>query len=269
MKISRIKEAEKQRSQETRMESLKILYEDDYLLVVEKPAGVPCLPGKKSRVTTLAGMIADMRPLLVKIGKENESGIVHRLDNDTSGLVLAAKTEKSYENLRRQFSNKAGTKVLKEYAALVVGNPPEKGRIDLPIAHHPSKKKKMVACESEKKAVELKARGAVTNFKTIKRFRMKTQKDWTMYSLLLVDITTGVRHQIRAHLAAIGFPLAGDGLYQNSKKRNEDRLGLNRHFLHATGISFLHPTRDERIEISSDLAEDLKDALSLLETIGD
>lgn len=269
MKDIKSTEAKKQRSQEARMKPPKILYEDDYLLVVEKPAGVPCIPSKKNTAPTLADMIADLRPRLVKIGKKNESGIVHRLDNDTSGLVLAAKTKKSYENLRLQFSNNAKTKVIKEYAALVVGNPPKKGRIDFPIAHHPRKKKKMVVCESEKKAIELKARDALTSFKTVKRFRMETQTGWTVYALLLVDIATGVRHQIRAHLAATGFPLAGDGLYQNAKKRKEDILGLNRHFLHATGISFLHPMSDEKTEISSDLSEDLKDALSKLETIGD
>jgi 23S rRNA pseudouridine1911/1915/1917 synthase len=243
--MQRSQEAKKPRNKD---EKLKIVYEDDCLLIAEKPAGLPCLPAKGSGKTTLYDLLLKTKPFLKKV---KDAGLAHRLDNDTSGLVLVAKTNEIYEKLRRQFDE---GKVLKEYSALVIGNPPDKGTITTPIAHHPRKKKKMI--------VSLNGRTAYTTYKVIKRFKKQC-------ALLNVRIKTGVRHQIRAHLASIGFPLSGDILYQNVKKRNEDKFGLSRHFLHATKISFLHPKTNKRIEIYSDLAKDLKDALSNLETIGD
>lgn len=237
-------EAKKPRRED---QKLKIIYEEDCLLVVEKPAGVPCLPAKGSRKTNLYDLLVEEKPYLKKI---EDGGLAHRLDNDTSGLVLVAKTNDIHEKLRAQFDD---NKILKEYLALVVGIPPAKGKINKPIAHHPRKKKKMIVSSS--------GRAAETTYKVLVRFGIK-------YALLSVQIKTGVRHQIRVHLASAGFPLAGDVLYQNAKKRNEDILGLKRHFLHATKISFLHPMSGKRKELSSDLSKDLKDALSELETIG-
>lgn len=213
---------------------LQINYEDQDVLVIEKPAGIPCLPAKGSSSTTLYDMIIRARPSQKNI---KEAGLVHRLDNDTSGVMLAAKTEKAYEHLREQFDE---GKVLKEYVALVVGNPPAKGTIEDPIAHHPRKKKKMIVSKN--------GRPASTKFKVIKRFGKK-------YALLRVEIRTGVRHQIRVHLASMGFPIAGDRLYQNPGKRSEDVLPLKRHFLHASKIGFEHPGTNERIELSSILEE--------------
>jgi 23S rRNA pseudouridine1911/1915/1917 synthase len=127
--------------------------------------------------------------------------------------------------------------------ALVVGNPPAKGTIEDPVAHHERKKKKMVVSKS--------GRPAETKFKVAKRFGKK-------YALLSVEIRTGVRHQIRVHLASAGFPIAGDKLYQNPKKRAEDTLPLKRHFLHASTLGFKHPKTNKWTEFSSDLPKELK-----------
>lgn len=230
------------------MNSISIQYEDDNIMVVEKEAGIPCTSIKKSKRSSLADVLIKIRPTLKATGKCGEAGLVHRLDNDTSGLVLVAKTNDAYEKLRGQFDE---GKVVKEYLALVIGNPPAKGTINTPIAHHPRKKKKMV--------VNPKGRPAETTFKIVKRFGKR-------YTLLNIQIKTGVRHQIRAHLASIGFPIAGDRLYQNPKKRSEDTLPLKRHFLHAIKLGFTHPGTGKRIEISSDLPKDLEEILRISKT---
>lgn len=229
---------------------LEIIYEDDSILAVTKPAGIPTLPTKGGIKPTLFDLLIEIRPELSKI---NEAGIVHRLDNGTSGVVLVAKTEEVYKKLRGQIS--CDKKVLKEYIALVVGNPPDEGVIYTPIAHHPRKKKKMVVCETKEKADELKAREAKTTFRAIKRF--------SGYTLLSVRIEGGVRHQIRAHLASIGFPIAGDKLYQNVGKQKEDTLNLIRYFLHAYRLIFLYANK--QIKITSRPTEDLQKTLKKLE----
>lgn len=251
------------------MSSLKIHYEDTEVLVIEKPAGIPCLSVKNGKRPALSELISSKYP---------SAKLVHRLDNDTSGLILAAKTSQAYENLRQQFSSH--TKVLKEYIALVIGRPPKSGKITSAIAHHPRKKKKMIVCESEARAKALKARMAVTIFKIINRYRSSSSLN--NYALLDIQIKTGVRHQIRAHLASIGFPIAGDKLYQNIKKRKEDILPLDRHFLHASRLGFTHPKTGRWIEIPachrlagsglagrrSELPQELDEILLNLELIG-
>ena len=225
----------------------RIVHKDDSIIVVDKPAGMPAVSLEKKEGGTLTSWLIGKFPALCNLEKgELEAGLVHRLDNDTSGLMIAARTAEAYRSLRKQFDD---GRVDKEYVALVVGNPAAKGTINTPIAHHPRKKKKMIASPD--------GRPAETRFKVIKRFGSK-------YALLQVKIKTGVRHQIRVHLASIGFPLAGDSLYRNPKKRSEDTLDLNRHFLHAAGLGFLHPKTDKWVEFSSELPADLKAALKSL-----
>ena len=232
---------------------VKTLHEDTSILVLDKPAGMPSVSLKEGEEGTIAAWILKKFPGQDQIGKNGalEAGLVHRLDNDTSGVIVAARTKAAYENLRAQFDEGC---VWKEYTALVLGTPPPNGAIDSPIAHHPRKKKKMVVCASKAEAEKLKARPAHTEYEVIRQI-----KD---YSLLKVTIATGVRHQIRAHLASIGFPIAGDRLYQNPKMRAKDSSNLTRHFLHAHKLQFRHPESGCVVEFSSDLPEDLKEMLA-------
>ena len=235
---------------------LTIVYQDDSLLVVEKPAGIPCLPartGDRPVAPTLSSLLVKQRPLLATLP---DFGLAHRLDNDTSGLVVIAKTGDVFTHLRQQFSNAS---VTKEYTALVHGQPPDTGTIALPIAHHPRKKSKMV--------VDDEGRKAITHYNVLERYRCCTGtacRARTDYTLLCVTIATGVRHQIRVHLASAGFPLAGDRLYQNAKKRAEDALPLSRHFLHASRLIFRHPVTGKKVECTSELPVDLRAAVQVL-----
>ncbi|OGQ21341.1 MAG: hypothetical protein A3I05_01905 [Deltaproteobacteria bacterium RIFCSPLOWO2_02_FULL_44_10] len=205
-----------------------IIFEDASLMVIEKPAGVPCLPEKDGVSPTLVDLLKLTNSPLP------DFGLVHRLDNDTSGLLIIAKTKDAYENLREQFSK---GKIHKEYLALVVGNPPKQGEIERPIVHHPRKKKKMILSH--------KGRPAHTEYRTLKRYGDHT--------LLEINISTGVRHQIRVHLASDGYPLAGDRLYQNPKRRAEETLKLDHHLLHASRLVFKHPESGETCEFTSAL----------------
>lgn len=230
---------------------IEILYEDDVLIVAVKPAGTATLAKPEGGVAALSDELVALKPELNDIP---DNGIAHRLDNDTSGIVCAGKTQSAYDALRSQF---AGNKVGKRYMALVLGTTPDDDIIDAPIAHHPRKKKKMVVCESAARAEKLKAREAHTTYHVLKRYRYHGSH----YTLIEVEITTGVRHQIRVHLAWKGFPLAGDKLYQNPKKRAEDTLPLERHFLHAARLEFDHPETKKRLLFKSPLPDDLETAL--------
>lgn len=229
---------------------IEILYEDDVLIVLNKPAGMATL-AKPGGLLSFSEELVTMRPLLVDMP---DNGIAHRLDNDTSGIICVGKTIQSYENLRAQF---AENRVHKDYEALVLGNAPDFDEIDAPIAHHPRKKTKMVVCESVDRAFELKARKAHTRYETVQRYVFGEAS----YTLLHVIITTGVRHQIRAHLAWRGFPLAGDALYQNAKKRAEDVMSLKRHFLHASKLEINHPDTNEHMTFECPLPDDLNQIL--------
>lgn len=193
----------------------KILYEDTALIVVEKPAGLASLaakPGAKDP-NTVEGWLQARWP---------SAQLVHRLDNETSGLMVAAKNEAVWEKLRALWKTDA---VVKKYTALVEGRTPPSGKIFKPIAHHPRKKKKMVMDGK-------KARPAETFFKTLRPLDLSGQP----YSLLEVKITTGVRHQIRVHLASIGHPVAGDKIYSKNTGH------FQRHCLHLSFLQFPHPT---------------------------
>lgn len=240
-----------------------ILHEDNDVLVIDKPAGMPSVSLTEGEQGTLAAWILEHFPAQAGIGNGmREAGLVHRLDNDTSGIVVAARSAEAFEHLRRQFE--AGT-VEKEYAALVVGHPPDAGDIEVPIAHHPRKKKKMVGCTSLAEATTLKARPAHTSFRAIEHFVGKTKEGAPLrYALLAVTIATGVRHQIRLHLASQGWPIAGDPLYRNPRQRAADALGLTRQFLHASRIAFLHPADNRRIAFAAPLPAELAAALAFL-----
>lgn len=228
---------------------LRIILEDDAFACVEKPGGLPTLPEEGGITPTFADMVKEHFPSL---GEQPECGIAHRLDNDTSGLITIGKTPESYEALRNMFQER---KIKKGYIALVLGHPPDQGVVTTPIAHHPQKKKKMI--------VDQGGRPAKTIFRTVERYRSQD----TDYSLLTIEIESGVRHQIRAHLASLGNPIAGDRLYQNAQFRTQDTLPLSRHFLHAYSLSFPHPVTGELVNVTCDLSADLSKILSLVRSV--
>ncbi|MBI4212254.1 MAG: RluA family pseudouridine synthase [Deltaproteobacteria bacterium] len=210
------------------MHDLFIHYEDDALLIVEKPAGIPCLPGE------ISPCLADQLPAAQK--ELPDFGLVHRLDNETSGLLVIVKNKGTYEILRRQFAEGL---IEKEYVAFVVGHPPKQGVIETPISHHPRKKKKMV--------VSPEGRPAHTEYEVLEHHGPN--------SFVSVHISTGVRHQIRVHLASIGHPIVGDKVYGKAS------VDSSRHFLHAHAIAFHHPLTGEDMEFTSPLPADFEEVL--------
>ena len=234
----------------------KIIFKDDSIFVIDKPAFMPAVSLNEGEKNTLASWILAKFPDQAKMGLL-DAGLVHRLDNGTSGVIVAARSTDAYKNLRAQFDSNV---VQKKYTALIVGDPPAEGVIDTPIAHHPRKKNKMVACNNKKQINEWSARAARTLYRVKERyFFLEGGIKKTRYALLEVAIETGVRHQVRVHLASIGFPVAGDTLYQNPKIRSQDLLKMERYFLHASEISFAHPASHEQIGFSSPMPKNLTD----------
>ena len=223
---------------------LRIVYEDDDLLVVDKPAGLAVHPSPGHSRHTLVHAILAYCPQLSSIGGEERPGIVHRLDKDTSGLIIVAKHDDAHRSLARQLKER---QVEKRYLALVEGlvEPPE-GVIEAPIARHPRRRQRM--------AVVAGGREARTHYKLLREVDGR--------SLLEVRPETGRTHQIRVHLAAIDHPVTGDRVYG---RRGAGRSPLPRHFLHAQGLVFRHPRTGERLELEAPLPEDLARALAALE----
>ena len=227
---------------------IRIVHADQYLVVADKPAGMPSHPLKPGEGGTAANALVGRFPELASVGPAaREGGLVHRLDTDTSGLLLAARTEAAHAMLRAQF---AARTVEKGYLALVAGEIHAGGEIALPLLHDPRDASRMVAASDPDYAAEHGARPALTTFAPVERRGGLT--------LLEVQIATGVMHQIRAHLAFIGHPLAGDALYGGPLLP-----GLPRHFLHAARLGFAHPD-GSRASYQSPLPADLQAALQSL-----
>lgn len=240
---------------------IKILLEDPSFLIAEKPAGVPVHPLKPGERGSLIQAVIAHYPEVGKIGpSRREGGLVHRLDTGTSGVVLIARNEKAYQFFREEFQHR---RVEKEYLALVFGRVEgEVGRevrIDLPIIHHPKNSKKMKVASVAHPGLQtkifprgtspliLEGRQAVTFYKI-----EQVLKDTT---LLWVRIPTGVRHQIRVHLAHLGYPIVGDILYGG---KDVVRQGLDRFLLHATRLAFRHPKTLKWFECRSQPPEEFK-----------
>ena len=219
--------------------SFEVVLEDDELIVIDKGPGVVVHPGRGHREDTLSQRLA---PLLAG-GDPERAGIVHRLDRDTSGLLVVARTEEAHRRLQRAI---AARQVEREYLALVEGRPPSRtGTIEAPIGRDPRIRTRMTVGGAG-------ARAARTNF-TLERALGR-------FSLLRVRLDTGRTHQIRVHMSAIGHPVCGDPEYGT-----RGLLGLERQFLHAARLAFDHPATGERIELSSPLPEDLRRALERAE----
>ncbi len=228
---------------ELRAESipLDVIYEDEDVIVVVKPAGMVVHPSCGHNKGTLAGAILALCPDLAGVGERLRPGIVHRLDKDTSGLVVVAKNEGALRNLREQFKKR---EVKKVYVALVEGRlEPERGAIEAPIGRDPRQRKKM--------SVVRGGRYSLTLYKVVEYFDEHT--------LLEVEPKTGRTHQVRVHLSFIGHPLVGDPIYGFRKQR----LNVSRQFLHARTLGFRLPS-GEYVELEAELPEDLKRVLDRL-----
>ncbi len=229
--------------------SINIILEDESVLAVEKPEGIASVPAKNG-IVSVAAQLAKSRPELAKADPV-DLGAVHRLDNGTSGILLFAKTKEAYQKLRDDFSN---GRVTKKYTAMVLGEAPFEIIITSPIVHDSKAAKKMRLAQSN----DTKAQAAKSIVKRLKIFQ------GGKYSLVEVEIETGVRHQIRIHLASIGHPLAGDKLYQNSRQRPRDTSGLKRPFLHASFLEFFHPANGKLVTLKSKLPKELDNLISSL-----
>lgn len=227
---------------------LAIVYEDENLLVIDKPAGmvVHPAPGGAHRGGTLVNAVLAHVPGLA-VGGAERPGIVHRLDKDTSGLILVAKNDLAQRALQAQFKARTVEKV---YLALVEGDPPTaRGRIEAAIGRDPHHRQRMAVVDDER------GRSAVTEFVVRERF--------PGYALLEVHPLTGRTHQIRVHLAFIGLPIAGDVVYGHRRKQ----LHCPRHFLHAHRLRFRLPGSAEWVEFSSPLPPDLQEVLERLRSL--
>ena len=219
----------------------EVVYEDDDLLVVDKPAGLVTHPAPGHRGTTLAEALAGRTAGGVD---PERAGIVHRLDRDTSGLLVVARTEEAYAALQRMMRAR---EITREYLALVSGHPDaESGTIDAPIGRDRARRTVMSTRTD-------RARGAVTHFEVLERLPRT--------ALLNVRLETGRTHQIRAHLAAIGHPVCGDSAYGGRECGR--RLGLERQFLHARKLMFRHPITGANMACESKPPVDLRHALDV------
>lgn len=229
-----------------------IIYEDPSLLVVNKPAGMATHGFSGKDTGTLANFLVAHRPGLLTVGKSRwEPGLVHRLDRETSGLVLVAKTQQAFDELRRQFRRR---EIKKIYWALVWGATEPAGTISSPIAHDARDRRRMrVVMRDSAKSKDQRSWKAVTGYRTL-----GTRKG---VSLLDLDMATGVTHQIRLHLSAIGHPIVNDPLYGAA---NPKPFGLTRHFLHARLLQFRHPADGRVIRVESELPADLQEVLKRL-----
>jgi len=246
---------------------LDIVCEDEYLAVINKPAGMVVHPGAGVPSGTLANAVAYHFKFQIPNSKlDSESGIwnlesgmtdrvgiVHRLDKDTSGLIVVAKDEQTHESLANQFRTR---EVFKSYIALVHGSPRENsGKIDRPVARDPRHRTKMTVAPIGRHALSL----------------WKVRQRFEKFTLLDVEIKTGRTHQIRVHLGSINHPVVGDATYNegrdntiadNEIKKAVEKLG--RFFLHAEKLSFNHPMTGERLSFAADLPDELKQFLDLL-----
>lgn len=228
--------------------ALTILHQDADLLVIEKPAGLVVHPACGNQSGTLVHGLLYHCPDLSGINGKVRPGIVHRLDKDTSGVMVIAKNDLAHRHLATQFKDKTARKT---YHALLDGVPnAASGVINAPIGRHQVNRQKMAITPGQGKE-------AVTRWRLKRRLRKG-------FSLVEVEIETGRTHQIRVHLASIGLPVAGDRVY-GKKNPLYPSLGINRQCLHASTLSFIHPSTNERVSFTAELAADIRLALERLQ----
>ena len=224
---------------------LAVVYEDDDIVVVDKPRGVAAHPTPGWTGPTVLGGLLAAGHTVATSGAAERQGIVHRLDANTTGLMVVAKSEHAYSVLKQAFRDRT---VSKTYHALVQGHPdPLRGTIDAPIGRHPSGDGRF--------AVVADGRPSVTHYDTMEAFRAA--------SLVTVGLETGRTHQIRVHMAALRHPCCGDLLY-GADPVLAAHLGLTRQWLHAVELSFAHPADDREVSFISPYPDDLQHALGVL-----
>jgi 23S rRNA pseudouridine1911/1915/1917 synthase len=221
---------------------LDIVYEDAALLVIDKPAGMVVHPGAGHSSGTLVNAVLAHCPQIADVGGADQTGLVHRLDKDTSGLILVAKDNATHAALQQQFKRR---QVAKTYLALVEDQvQPREGIIEAPIGRDKRQRKKMTVVRGGRKAR--------TTYRVIEYFADHT--------LLEVHPHTGRTHQVRVHLAWLGYPIVGDTVYG----RRRQRLLKSRHFLHAARLRFTHPATGEEVEFEAPLPQKLVNVLDQL-----
>lgn len=230
---------------------LSILYEDDELLVVDKPAGMVVHPAPGNWTGTLVNALKGRGQALAGAASEERAGLVHRLDKDTSGLIVVAKTDRTLRVLGKAISER---RVARRYAVLSLGHvEKEFFTVDKPIARDPNDRKRM--------AVAPAGRPARTDFYRLARFDTS--------ELLRAHLHSGRTHQIRVHLEAIGHPVAGDDTYRGGGARRLTGLPPKRHFLHAAWLVFNHPVSGEILDFRSKLPEELRQSLISVSEMAD
>lgn len=221
-----------------------IVYEDSHIIVVNKPKGLVVHPAIGNPDGTLVNAIMNIcKDSLSGIGGEIRPGIVHRLDKDTTGLLIIAKNDKAHINLSEQIKNR---EVKKMYVALVRGIVPEdEATINMPIGRSTKDRKKMAVIKNGKEAV--------THFKVLNRFKN--------YTLLEIKIDTGRTHQIRVHMSEIGYPVVGDMVYSNGK----NEFGVEGQMLHAKSLDFKHPITKKQMHLEAELPKYFKEVIDKLQ----
>lgn len=230
---------------------LRVIHQDPYLLVIDKAAGMCVHPGAGRTTGTLVNALLHHFPDIQGVGDSGRPGIVHRLDKDTSGLLLVALDPDTHRALSRLFLTRT---ITKEYRALVWGTPdPEKGTVDTPIGRSPSDRKRMSVLSG-------RGRRAVTRYRVLQRVGA--------FSLLGIQLLTGRTHQIRVHLNHLGHPVVGDPLYGGRRWKNvsdpDFRARLRafpRQALHAHRLAFTHPVLGTTVEFTSPIPEDISDLM--------
>jgi 23S rRNA pseudouridine1911/1915/1917 synthase len=230
--------------------ALDIIYEDEAFLIINKPIGMVVHPAAGNLSSTLLNALLHHAPDLQKLPR---AGIIHRLDKDTSGLLVIAKTPAAYMSLSKQLRERTMTRI---YQAIVCKTMTSGGMVDEPIARHPIQRKRMAVIETGK--------AAVTHYRVMDHFRAHTR--------LKIKLETGRTHQIRVHMAHIHHPLLGDQVYgsrlQLPKGATPELVQLLRQFkrqaLHAFELSFIHPTSDEQVTFNASLPEDLQQLIKVL-----
>lgn len=229
--------------------NIHVIYQGEDLLVVDKPAGIETTAGPSGETS-----------LETRLGQKNveRHGIVHRLDKDTSGVLILTKTQSAYDTLKEQFQNHT---INKMYTTLVWGLTNESGEITTPLARDPKRKQAMKAISYSTGLERGQLREALTAYEKIKSYKAGESN----VSLLEVKIKTGRTHQIRVHLQSIGHPVLGDKMYfSRSSQQFSQKIGLTRQFLHASQIEFINPATKKKMSLVSPLPSELQNILNSL-----
>jgi 23S rRNA pseudouridine1911/1915/1917 synthase len=231
--------------------ALNVVFEDEHLIVIDKQAGLVVHPAAGNLDGTLVNaLLHHCGGSLSGIGGVARPGIVHRIDKDTSGLMVAAKTDRTHVGLAKQFADHS---IDRRYKAIVTGRPmPLEGSVDAPLARSPQNRKKIAIVQGGKRAV--------THYRTIKRLNEA--------ALIECRLETGRTHQVRVHMASLGNPLLGDPVYGRTKQVHKpilETIGFHRQALHAARLGFIHPVKSIALAFDSEMPADMQELFSKLD----